>query len=85
MTVGDENDSMLRALGRLPGAAPDETREARVRAQCHATLERARLRSERPPRRSAALLVIEAALVGGLCLLYLSAVLHEVARLIVVR
>ena len=85
MTFGDANDPMLRALRRLPDAAPDEAREARVRARCHAALERARRRRERPARGSTALQIVEAALVGGLCLLYLSAVLHEVGRLIVVR
>ena len=85
MTFGDANDPMLRALERLPAASPDEARAARVRVRCHAVLERVRQRRERPTRGSTALQIVEAALVGGLCLLYLTAVLHEVARLIVVR
>jgi hypothetical protein len=85
MTSGDANDPMLRALGRLPAAAPNEARETRVRARCHAALERARRRRERPARGSTALQIIEAAFVGGLCLLYLSAVLREVSRLVAVR
>jgi len=83
MTFGDPNDPMLRALRHLPDAAPDEARESRVRARCHAALERARRRRDRAAGGSAGLRIVEAALVGGLCLLYLSAVLHEVARLVV--
>jgi len=84
MTFGDPNDPMLRALRHLPDAAPDEARESRVRVRCHAALERVRRRRDRAARGSAGLRIVEAALVGGLCLLYLSAVLHEVARLVVV-
>jgi hypothetical protein len=85
MTIDDANDPILRALRRLPDAAPDEPRGARVRARCHAALDRARRGRERPARGSTALQIAEAALVGGLCLVYLSALLHEVTRLIVDR
>ena len=85
MTFGDANDPMLRALRRLPAAAPDEPREARVRARCHAALERARRvanppLADRPRSRSS-----KPRSSGASACVYLSAVLHEVARLIVVR
>ena len=98
MTPDYANDPLLRALARLPGAVPDEARASRVRERCHATLERARLRSTRParpkmtpivsidpgndPRGHFSMRAIEAALVGGLCLLYLSTVLLEAGRLL---
>jgi len=75
LTFGDANDPLLRALARLPTAATDEAREARVRARCHATLERTRLRNDPGTQ------IAEAALVGGLCVLYLSTVILEVIRL----
>ena len=46
MTFNDANDPLLRALARLPAAAPDETRAARLRTRCHALLERARQRND---------------------------------------
>lgn len=81
MTSGNADDPLLRGLARLPAAAPDEARAARSRARCHAAFERARLRRERPARRSTAIRIVEAAFVGGLCLLYLSTVILEAVRL----
>lgn len=85
MTLGDANDPVLRALANLPAAASDVAREARVRARCRAALEQVRLRRERPARRSTVAHAIEAALVGGLCLLYLSTVIREALQLHVLR
>ena len=81
MTFGPADDPLLRALACLPAAAPDEARAERARARCHAAFERARLRRERPARRSTAIQIVEAAFVGGLCLLYLSTVILEAVRL----
>jgi hypothetical protein len=83
MTSGHANDPLLRALARLPEAAPNDARASRVRERCHAALERSRLRSGRAARPATIARAIEAALVGGLCLLYLSTVLLEAARLLV--
>ena len=96
MTVGDANDPLLRALARLPAAAPDEARAVRVQARCRTVIERARLRLRNDtgsdftqnvkslpvsflPFRATQ--IVEAVLVGGLCVLYLSTVILEVVRL----
>lgn len=85
MTSSDANDPILRSLASLPTATSNAARDARVRARCHAALEQSRRRHERRTRRSGRAQVIEAALIGGLCLFYLSTAIHEVVRLLVSR
>ena len=41
-------DPLLRLLENLPDAEPDRRRAARVRAKCHAALERTRQRRAQP-------------------------------------
>jgi hypothetical protein len=41
-------DPLLRLLEHLPDAEPDRRRAARVRARCHAALERQRQRRAQP-------------------------------------
>ena len=55
-------------IEHLPQLTPDPARTDRVRARCHAQLERARLRTATPPRKLDRVIV-------GACGLYLSAVL----------
>jgi hypothetical protein len=82
MTFDDGNDPLLRALRRLPGAEPDAARDASVRGRCRATLVGRRRRDERQAHRAAfARRVLEPALVGGLCLVYLAEVLRAALQL----
>jgi hypothetical protein len=69
--IDDASDPIVRSLQRLGLLAPDERRAAQVRERC-----RARLR--RPPARERRLVP---ALVTGLCVLYLSAIVLDVLRL----
>jgi len=72
------NDPVLRMLRRLPALTPDESRAARVRARCHATLAREQARLEVPPVGVPRLL--EHAL-AGLSVAYLGAVAREMWRM----
>ena len=66
-----DDDPVLRSISRLAVLTPDEERAAALRARC-----RARLRRTRKPAR-----VLGPALLAGLCLLYLSALVLEVLRM----
>jgi hypothetical protein len=82
MTVDEEDDVMLRRLRRLPAIEPDAARAVRVRARCHATLERRRQRAEARSSSGGVLrLVIEPALVTGFCVSYLFALILDVIGL----
>ena len=48
------NDPLLERLARLPDAAPDPDRIARLRARCHARLARRPPRASRPSARARA-------------------------------
>ena len=72
MTIHESSDPILRGVSRLPLLTSDEHRAQRLREQC-----RARLARRAPePRRG-----FGPAVVAGICLLYLSAVVHDVLRL----
>jgi len=71
MTNGEFPDPILRGAGRLPVLIPNEQRAARLRARCRARLAR------RTPEKARG---FGPAAVAGLCLLYLSAVVHDVLR-----
>ena len=66
------DDPVLRHVSRLPGLVPDPRRAARVRARCRATLTPPVPDKRRP---------LAPMLLAGLCLLYLSAIVHDVLRL----
>ncbi|OFW05057.1 MAG: hypothetical protein A3H96_06000 [Acidobacteria bacterium RIFCSPLOWO2_02_FULL_67_36] len=72
-------DPLLRRLERLPPAGPDAARAERVRTRCHKAL--ARQAAQRPSRPPAKWRRWEPALIGGLCLAYLTEVLHEALHL----
>lgn len=66
------NDPILKLVSRLPEVTPDNQRADRVRAQCRAKLA--------PPARKHERLM-GPALLAGFCLLYLSAIVHDVLQL----
>jgi hypothetical protein len=75
MTIDDARVTELRGLRALE---PDPGRGRRVQARCHATLARRSLRvesSRRPPGWGT---LIDLALLGGLCVSYLLAILSDV-------
>jgi hypothetical protein len=73
-------DPVLRSLERLPLLTPDQARAERVRARCRAGFSRHRQRVEHSERVANAAL-LELTLVGVLCVMYLSAVVHDALRL----
>jgi hypothetical protein len=80
--MSDEaNDPLLRSLRALPVLEPDPARAARVRARGRDIFARRRRQATQPAGSSSIVVLLERALVGGLCLIYLSAVLHDVLRL----
>jgi hypothetical protein len=82
MTTVDPDDPLLRNLRRVPMLSPDEARVERIRARCHAAIARQRVQLDRSARRAKFIArVLEPALVGGLGLIYLSAVIRDVLRL----
>lgn len=72
MTNGCHDDPILRQVSQLPGLTPDKQRAERLRARCRAKLA--------PPARKQRGL-IGPALLAGFCLLYLSAIVHDVLQL----
>lgn len=72
MTIDHDTDPILRSVRQLPMLAPDRGRADRLRARCRARLEH---RGAVKDRR------LGPALIAGLCLLYLSAIVHDVLRL----
>ena len=71
MTNGEFPDPILRGASQLPLLIPNERRAAQLRARCHARLAR-----RAPETRG-----FGPAAVAGFCLLYLSAVVHDVLRI----
>jgi hypothetical protein len=65
------SDPILRGVSRLPVLTPDEERAARLRARCRARLARRTQQKSEP---------FVPVLAAGFCLLYLSAVVHDVMR-----
>ncbi len=75
---GDDNETVLRILSRLPMATPDASRSERVRARCHTVLARRQRRAMRAGNRARLRpRALELALVGGFCVCYVSAVILE--------
>jgi hypothetical protein len=80
--MNDESyDPLLRNLARLSILEPDASRTERIRARCHRAIARRQQAARIAPGASFTQLVLESALVGGLCLIYLSAVVLDVLRL----
>jgi hypothetical protein len=71
MTPNCVDDPILRQVSQLPVLTPSQRRADRVRARC-----RARLAPPAAKKRQ-----IVPALLAGMCLLYLSAVVHDVWQL----
>lgn len=69
--IDDAADPVVRKLRQLEMLAPDQRRAERVRERCRAQLRRP------PPRQSR----LAPALVAGLGVLYLSAIVLDVLRL----
>jgi hypothetical protein len=65
------DDPILRHVSRLPALTPSQQRANRVRARCRAKLA--------PPTPKQGR-VMEPALLAGFCLLYLSAIVHDVLQ-----
>ena len=81
MTVYDDRDLVMQDLARLQPLAPDPSHAERVRARCHARLERKQLRSERAAlATSYARRILAPAVVGGVCVLYVAALVSTVLR-----
>jgi hypothetical protein len=78
---GEAGDPILRNLHRLPQLEPDRARAERVRMRCRAAVARRDV-ANAPRRGTFTSRVIEPALVGGLCLIYLTAVILDVLRLL---
>jgi hypothetical protein len=79
MSADASGDLLFRNLARLPTAEPDVARTRRTQIRCHAAIAHQLWRAERASRRRQfGRQVIEPALVGGLCAIYLLAVIAEV-------
>ena len=75
-------DALDRSLRRLPLIAPDPARADLLRARCRAELTGRHRRAQRAARRwDAAGQVLGPALVGGLCAIYLVAVIGNALRI----
>jgi hypothetical protein len=73
------NDSLDRLLAGLPSMAPGMTRDARIRARCHAALKRRRASLARAGHRGRLWKrVVAPVLVGAFCVVYVSVMLWEV-------
>lgn len=80
--MNDETDDlMLRHLRRLPSLEPDAARAEAIRARSRAIIARRRRRPAHSGWGGLTAPVLERALVGGLSLIYLSAVVQDVLRL----
>jgi hypothetical protein len=71
------DDGVMRMLARLPGAQPDAARADRTRVRCLALAAR---RAEQARRRQSARRSLGPAVAGGVWLVYLAAMLFDVAR-----
>ncbi len=72
MTLDHDTDPLLRSVSHLQVLTPDEGRAERLRARCRARL------AQRAPANNPRFVP---ALITGLCLVYLSAIVHDVLRL----
>lgn len=68
----NQDEALLRQVGRLTVLTSDAQRSGRLRARCRARLAR---RAPQPSGR------FGPAVLAGFCLLYLSAVVHDVLQL----
>ncbi len=77
-----DHDPTMHLLGRLPPLEPNPARAERLRLRCRADLARRRARSE---RRALAVesgrRVLAPVLVGGICILYVVALVGTALRL----
>jgi hypothetical protein len=82
MTTPYPDDPMMRNLGRLRPLVPDPSHAERVRARCHAQLGQKRRRWERSARLAeSARGVLAPAVLGGVCVLYVAALVGTAFRL----
>ena len=82
MTPPHTDDPMMRNLGRLRPLVPDPSHAERVRARCHAQLGRRQRRWERGALRAESTRrVLAPAVLGGVCVLYVAALVGTVLRL----
>ena len=65
----NEHDLLMRQVSQLTVLTPNQPRAERLRAQCRARLAR---RQARPRRRYGPVLL------AGFCVLYLSAIVHDI-------
>lgn len=80
MTPGDMTDPMFRMLARLPAAVPSAAWEDRMRARCHAALERCQRRRRRLGHSVPVAPLLRVAFAVAVCL-YLAEAVREVLRL----
>ncbi len=72
MTINHDTDPILRSVRQLQVLAPDGGRAERLRARCRARLKHpGRVKDRR----------LGPALIAALCVLYFSAIVHDVLRL----
>ena len=71
MTNDELPDPILRSVSRLPVLTPNQQRAALLRARCHAKL------AHRPAEKAGRLGPAAAA---GFCVVYLTALVHDVLR-----
>lgn len=76
--IGEADGPVLR----LPRLEPDRARVERVRARCRAALARRQQVANSPRPGNFTSRVIEPALVGGLCVIYLTAVVLDALGLL---
>ena len=74
-------DPLLDLVGRLPKAEPGVTSTERVRARCHAVMEKQRQGRAEPPDRRAAWILLDATLVAG-AFMYVAGAVAEAFRII---
>ena len=66
----------------LPLLTPSAERSQRTIARCHETLTRRRKRQEAATRTNARYLAVERAVIGGLCVVYISGVLFVALQML---
>lgn len=82
MMADDADDVTARLLSRLRVLEPDSARAERVRARCRDIIAKRQQRAASPVRSdSLTAVVLQPALIGGLCLSYLLGVAYDVIRL----
>jgi hypothetical protein len=82
MTSDDSHDVSVKSLERLPRLAPDPDRAERVRVRCRTHLARSRRRSARIGVMTArAWRLLPPVVVGGLCVVYVAALVATTLRL----